>query len=218
MHDENTIKRCPLCGIEKPHAEFNKNRSNRDGLQSRCRDCQRSSGSQWAREHPETSQAYYEAHREQKIKRATDWNRENKDRRAEITASYYQRHRDEIRVYWRSRREAHNAYTRKWRAEHAERAAEARRAYRKRYPEKHCQKHARRRARQCGLLAEQLNYSEIIVRDGMVCHICGEPIDRSDLHFDHIVPISKGGGHTADNVHVAHAACNLRKRAKLLPL
>lgn len=32
--------------------------------------------------------------------------------------------------------------------------------------------------------------------------------------LDHIIPLSRGGHHTADNVQAAHLACNHRKGAK----
>ena len=35
------IKRCGACGEVKPHAEFNRNATRRDGLQKQCRPCQR---------------------------------------------------------------------------------------------------------------------------------------------------------------------------------
>lgn len=35
------MKHCRICSIDKPHSEFNKNRLKADGLQSRCRECQK---------------------------------------------------------------------------------------------------------------------------------------------------------------------------------
>jgi 5-methylcytosine-specific restriction endonuclease McrA len=66
---------------------------------------------------------------------------------------------------------------------------------------------------------------EVLDRWGSNCHICGEPIDfnapRSQakglpgwergLHFDHVVPLAKGGDDNIDNVKPAHAKCNLKK-------
>lgn len=59
---------------------------------------------------------------------------------------------------------------------------------------------------------------KLIKRDGLTCAICGLPCfyygdGLADLYptIDHIVPISKGGGHTWDNVQVAHRLCNIHK-------
>jgi len=51
----------------------------------------------------------------------------------------------------------------------------------------------------------------------MVCHICTEGIaSLDDLHFDHVIPLSKGGPHAAENIRPSHALCNLRKGARLI--
>lgn len=63
----------------------------------------------------------------------------------------------------------------------------------------------------------------LIERDGLRCKICGEMCDPNDHRWskwfgplyptlDHVIPLSKGGGHTWDNVQVAHAICNSTKR------
>lgn len=59
---------------------------------------------------------------------------------------------------------------------------------------------------------------EIMERDGWVCHLCGGEIDRNAKArsreygtVDHIIPLSKGGNHTLDNVAAAHGSCNSSK-------
>lgn len=47
-------KRCKGCKIEKSAAEFNKDRTRPDGLNSRCRPCHRKAVSESAKRHPET--------------------------------------------------------------------------------------------------------------------------------------------------------------------
>lgn len=55
-------------------------------------------------------------------------------------------------------------------------------------------------------------------RDGWRCGICGKKVNRKasppaldSPTMDHIVPISKGGTHTLDNLQCAHFGCNCRK-------
>lgn len=55
----------------------------------------------------------------------------------------------------------------------------------------------------------------VIERDGYVCGLCGEDVAPRDLHIDHIRPYSQGGEHRLDNLQVTHAACNLRKGARV---
>lgn len=49
-------------------------------------------------------------------------------------------------------------------------------------------------------------------RDGGACTRCGS---RQDLHFDHIIPVAKGGGNTEANVQILCQACNLKKSDKI---
>jgi hypothetical protein len=63
-----------------------------------------------------------------------------------------------------------------------------------------------------------ITLNKLIKRDGLTCKICGLPClyygdYLADLYptMDHIIPISKGGGHTWDNVQVAHRICNRNK-------
>lgn len=58
--------------------------------------------------------------------------------------------------------------------------------------------------------------AEIIARCKSRCHLCKRKVNPADIHLDHIIPLSAGGTHTADNLAVAHAECNLRKGARFL--
>lgn len=51
----------------------------------------------------------------------------------------------------------------------------------------------------------------VIKRDGLVCHICRGPVERHDIHLDHVLPFCKGGPTDAKNLRVSHSQCNMRK-------
>jgi 5-methylcytosine-specific restriction endonuclease McrA len=55
----------------------------------------------------------------------------------------------------------------------------------------------------------------VFLRDRFVCQYCGAPKPTNDLTFDHIVPRSKGGRTTWQNVVTACAWCNLTKGNRL---
>jgi 5-methylcytosine-specific restriction endonuclease McrA len=57
-----------------------------------------------------------------------------------------------------------------------------------------------------------LNRRGVFARDGHRCQYCGAAAES----IDHVVPRSRGGGHTWDNVVAACRACNVRKRDRLL--
>lgn len=49
-----------------------------------------------------------------------------------------------------------------------------------------------------------------------ICGICGKPIMCfSDMHLDHVIPVSRGGSTSPENIQLTHAACNLRKGDKI---
>ena len=54
--------------------------------------------------------------------------------------------------------------------------------------------------------------SEVWTRDGGKCVDCGS---IEDLEFDHIIPLSKGGSSTADNLRILCRVCNRKRGANL---
>ena len=52
-----------------------------------------------------------------------------------------------------------------------------------------------------------LSRRAVLVRDNFECQYCGRPAEN----IDHVVPRSKGGPHTWDNVVAACRPCNARK-------
>ena len=68
---------------------------------------------------------------------------------------------------------------------------------------------------------------EVFFLYGTNCHICDQPIDFNaprqayiadgwelGLHFDHLIPLTKGGPDNLENIRPAHAFCNIKKRNK----
>lgn len=51
----------------------------------------------------------------------------------------------------------------------------------------------------------------IYARDHSMCQYCGRVFDRAQLNLDHVVPRSKGGRTTWENVVCSCIPCNLRK-------
>lgn len=86
-------------------------------------------------------------------------------------------------------------------------------------PEKDKELHERRRARILGTRTERV---DVLALWSGLCALCGEVLDESTLwpdpqspSLDHIVPLSKGGTHTTDNLQWTHLRCNLRKGTRI---
>ena len=131
-------------------------------------------------------------------------------RRVAISQAYYWRNVEKCRARARSDH---------W--ENREANIERMRKYREENPHKHKELSARRHARKVGApVVEKIDREYVWERDGGRCHICGKKIDRSiprNFHLDHLVPLSKGGNHTHDNLRAAHQTCNAMRHAGRLP-
>lgn len=87
-----------------------------------------------------------------------------------------------------------------------------------------CSGNHRKRARLLGVAYEPgITLKKLIERDGNQCQICGYSCNPNDKRWgeyfgplyptiDHVIAMAKGGGHTWDNVQLAHAICNSIKR------
>ncbi len=56
-----------------------------------------------------------------------------------------------------------------------------------------------------------LNRRSVLARDGHVCQYCGDRFPSHQLSLDHVVPRSRGGAMTWENVVCACLECNVRK-------
>jgi 5-methylcytosine-specific restriction endonuclease McrA len=77
--------------------------------------------------------------------------------------------------------------------------------------EEFCSRYRSREARPWIPLAIQ---REVLGRDGRKCAYCGGT--SGPFHLDHIIPWSRGGENTSDNLNVACARCNWSKGNKTL--
>lgn len=109
-----------------------------------------------------------------------------------------------------ARRRAKN---RAYKARHRQELAERQRQYYQHHREMHEQDVARRRLRtirgRCDLTIQQ--WRDILKAYRRCCAYCGLP--KTILWKDHVIPLAKGGEHTADNIVPACPPCNRRKSA-----
>ncbi len=56
---------------------------------------------------------------------------------------------------------------------------------------------------------------KVVRRDGQICQECHHNVPDTEIEFDHIIPVSKGGPVSVDNLRVLCKKCN-RKKSNLL--
>lgn len=166
---------------------------------------------------PHYRKDYHLQNRERSKQTGLAWLAANRERARQAQREYEIRNRDRLnqrKQAWRAaNQERLRAYARKYNREHPERQA----AYLLRNAEK-CALRARAatQRRRFGPDGRPVDFAAILAEHGMTCHICGGAIaDRSDLHFDHVIPLSRGGAHSAENIRPSHAFCNQSKGARI---
>jgi 5-methylcytosine-specific restriction endonuclease McrA len=80
-----------------------------------------------------------------------------------------------------------------------------------------------KRAVRFGGVTEKYSVNDVINIYGTECHICNLPINmdaprsvgkdgwENGLHIDHVMPLSKGGSDTLENLRPSHGYCNIIK-------
>jgi len=141
--------------------------------------------------HKEERAAYRAVHREERAARQAAYRAAHKEGRAARDAAYYAAHREKAAAY-------NNAY----KAAHLDvgRAHEAKRR-------------ALKKGATVGAITTEALAEKRAEYSG-ICPYCNQPITEG--HFDHVVPLSKGGSHTTDNLVWVCAECNLKKGDKSL--
>jgi hypothetical protein len=207
---ELSTKHCPKCGQVKAAAEFSKNRRRKDGLNCYCKACSSAYHAHYAGTEAgkakiqARSAAWYLAHREQNHRRTNVWR---------------QQHREQGRIYSKKWRDANRSRRQAYEVQYHAANKEARRTKSRKYQKEHLAKYAeynaRRLARHYGVATEKVDYEAIVKRDSHTCHICGQQVTKNEISFDHVVPMSRGGPHSPQNVKLSHLACNRKKGSSL---
>ena len=214
------MKLCIVCNKEK---DGNHN--------SYCRVCRSEYNRQWRKNNAEKVKAYSKFHYHTNIEKNRDrsklWYENNLEKSKATNKAWKENNREKIKetrmAYAKKNCEKIAEKNKLWYEKNRERLIEAKKIYRKNNPERGRGYVRKRRARKNNNGVEAYTEQQVLEFYGTDCHICQKPIDLSAnravgspgwekaLHIDHIIPISKGGPDTIENVKPAHGYCNLSK-------
>lgn len=95
------VKKCRLCGEEKPLSEYHKDKGSKDGHTSRCKACVKHAGSVWysvnAKYVSERGAAYYKDNVEKCAASRADWRNRNAAHMVKVKAAYYKKNAEHIK-------------------------------------------------------------------------------------------------------------------------
>lgn len=209
--NDDTTKRCCKCKQFKPRTReyFSPRPANSDGLEGRCKECEKLRRRKERAEHPDRhkrSQKKYRVQQgEQWAQRAADWRERNPDKVEAYRVRYYTENAEYYRKYsrdyhWRNRKHT----------------LERMRHWRKNNPDKDKAKSMRYRARKLGapgaFTAE--DRKTLYQSQKGLCWWCGKPLGEK-VHLDHRIPLSRGGTNDARNIVLTHPFCNISKKDKM---
>lgn len=238
------VKTCTKCGEEKSLDDFHRRKASKDGREASCKTCRqgyyqenkdafRERTYKWRAENPEgdreiRKRAYWNGGKEKQ----REWNEANRDKRREYARHWYHANPDKAKAIWLRFKENNPDYWRdyftgpglkyriadreRYRSDPEFRQSELQRGrdYKQRHPEKGRESTRRYRARKFEAFVEHMAEDEIIQRDLGLCGICGDQV-MTELEIDHIVPLSRKGLHSPDNLRLTHKSCNRQKHDKL---
>jgi 5-methylcytosine-specific restriction endonuclease McrA len=158
------------------------------------------------------ARARYEADKSAWIQRAAEWKQANPEasrasgRRTAAKTKDQKREYDA--VYRAANRERYSEHQRAWYKKHADHAKDVGREYA-----------SRRRARvnlNGAFTVTPRDYARLLRRANGSCTYCHVALTDKTTHWDHVLPIARGGTHSVGNLVPACAPCNQSKSSKLL--
>jgi 5-methylcytosine-specific restriction endonuclease McrA len=219
-----TGKRCPRCGHTKCRGAFNRSKATKDGLQSYCRQCRKEHHEENRDSEVARSKRYYQGHRESYKTYDKAYRADHPELSKSVHKAYRARHRDNseyqarVRANNKASRNRHPEYYQRYREANRSQYRAYNKAYRKDNHAYFASREAARRARlrHSGGAYTQREWSELKARYDYTCLCCGKREPEITLSPDHVIPVSKGGANTINNIQPLCLSCNRQKNARII--
>ena len=123
-----------------------------------------------------------------------------------------------VRAWYQKNTERNSQTNKKWYKKNLERRKRTVKSWRKNNPEKCRCLGARRRALKLNAQGSFTTQEWLDLKEshGNRCLCCGKPECECKLTIDHIVPLSKGGSNSIDNLQPLCLSCNSSKHTKTI--
>ena len=227
-------KVCKECQEELPLDAFSPQQGGKLGRNCRCKKCRAliarrnwDPTEEQREEARQRTRAWGRANLGRKRRASLDWARNNPEKHRIIVQRWRKKNTEKVRAYYRKwweshkdeartaskrwQQENHEAYCaaqKRWRLENATYNKELQKRWRLEHPE-----YGRNRANAVAL--GDLTWDQWVETLAYFNHACAYCLRSDvDLSVDHLIPVSRGGHHTRDNVVPACKPCNSKKGAR----
>ncbi len=179
-------KRCNTCGLDLPrnYTVFLLVRNNR--LSGSCRKCRNKISILWQKNNPERAKEIAKKTKANTKPTRTAWTQKNRERVS-----------SKARTWREANAEAFSRMVKEWGLRNPSNIRQHRQRAK-----------LKRRAALYASNVSPVDLDFIYQRDNGICGICGDPVSRQSVTFDHIVPVTKKGNTDNDNLQPAHKNCN----------
>lgn len=206
MNSVPHVKKCSKCGIWKETCDFYPDKSKRNGVSSRCRECHKLAVQERYNERRFEklvyAKRYREAHRQTIIVYLRNYGKTDKKRASD--KRYYLANKHRVSVQGRNYRQRNSSLIRTQRAEYRKRTSVARQVRNRLYEARKRNSDGRFTKREWESMCDWF---------GGICLCCGE---AKSLTIDHVVPLVAGGRNDITNLQPLCGACNSSKCAKTI--
>ena len=225
------MKKCSTCGEVKSLKEnFNVKKASKDGYTSQCKACIKISKQRYYQNNKEKllkDNAEYKSKNEDKIRSyKKDWYENNKESITKKRKKYYIENKDKISQYEKDNYETISKRHKRWLKNNKERVIKTSKIYYEinkdkikeysnQYKKVNKEKYAiHEQVRRALIMSTEHSYTEEEWNQTKIsfdnkCAYCGK---LEKLTQDHLIPLSKGGEYTINNIIPACSSCNSSKR------
>lgn len=207
--DVPQTKVCSKCGIEKPLDDFYRAKRGLYGRRADCKQCKDKVSRLWLLNTPRAQEGnrqrakeYYWKNKEKVLPRVREYAAKNRDKILE-------KHRD----YWHNKTDK-KAYNQKRSARRRERyQTDPEFREQRKKDGRHSAKIRKARMKGAEGSYTQKEWEDLCRKYDYRCLCCGK---KKKLTADHVIPISRGGTNTIDNIQPLCATCNSSKNDKTI--
>ena len=210
------MKTCSKCKKSKEIEQFGTRKDSLDGRQGVCIECRTETNRIWRLKNKDRAKsnekAYREANKEKIEAYRKEYYQNNKDKVNAQKKEYNKRKKDEIKAKRKKYREANKEII------SAKLKAYAQSEHGK-LVRKNCENKRRflKNITSDGSVPLNIKFplnselESLMETQKYKCVYCKEELTQENSHLDHIVPLSKKGTHTIDNIQFLCPSCNLQK-------